>query len=156
MYLMLVLGGRIYISPLFLAVVVVMVTLRLPLVMPLGQLFEFWWLPTVCIVVPVTAWGIYLTILNGLFKVISNVATSLEEPGWFVRRCRLVGFDEIIQISWVCPSYQLPPNFVVVMTCRDDHKRWKVYGLLGFRSVLNAWWRRHMSCGHVVCFDRWS
>ena len=41
MYLMLVLGGRIYISPLFLAVVVVMVTLRLPLVMPLGQLFEF-------------------------------------------------------------------------------------------------------------------
>ena len=40
MYLMLVLGGRIYTSLLYLAIVVVMVTLRLPLVMPHDQLFE--------------------------------------------------------------------------------------------------------------------
>ena len=156
MYLMLVLGGRIYTSLLYLAIVVVMVTLRLPLVMPHGQLFELWWLPTVCTVVPVIVRGIYLIILNGLFNFVNNVATSLEGPGWLVRQCRLVGLDEIVQVSWVRPSYQLLPDSVVVMTCRDDHRRWKIYRLLGFRSILNAWWRRHISCGHVARFDQWS
>ena len=82
------------------------------LVTPRGQSFELWWLPTVCIVVPVTIWGIYLTALNGFFIFISNVATSSEGPGWSVCQCCLVGLDEIVQVSWVGQSHQLIFNLL--------------------------------------------
>ena len=82
MYLLLVLGGGgcIYTSLSLLAVVGVMAILRLLLVTPHGQSFKLGWLPTVCTVVLVTVWGIYLTVLNGLFNFVNNVAISLEGP----------------------------------------------------------------------------
>ena len=51
-----------------------------------------------------------------------------------------------------------PPASMVVTTHHDDHRRWKVFlscpWLLGFRSELNAQWRRYTQHGHLA-HDDW-
>ena len=52
-----------------------------------------------------------------------------------------MGLDKVVHISQVRQSHQLPPDYMVVVTCHDDHRRWKVYGLymtLGISLCINC------------------
>ena len=54
----------------------------------------------------------------------------------FILRESLVGSGDNVHISLVRQSHQLPPGSMVVVTCHDDQRRWKVYRLYMTLGIL--------------------